>query len=286
MTPRIIAEVGCNHKGDMEIAKEFIRMAAVFCNVDVVKFQKRNPKESLTEEQYNSPHPNPYNSYGETYGDHREFLEFDLDQHKELKAYCDEFNIKYSSSVWDLTSAKGIASLEPELIKIGSASNLHFEMLGWLCDHYGGEIHLSLGMTTKKEEEQIIKFFEDHKREKDLVIYHCTSGYPIDFEDAYLLEITRLKEWYGHIVKEIGFSGHHNGIAIDAAAYTLGATTIERHFTLNRTWKGTDHAASLEPDGLRRLARNVRSVEKTLAVKEKDILDIEIPQRQKLKYGG
>jgi N-acetylneuraminate synthase len=115
------------------------------------------------------------------------------------------------------------------------------------------------------------------------VIYSCTSGYPVDFEDVCLLEITRLREKFGDIVKHIGFSGHHNGIAIDNAAYTLGATHMERHFTLNRTWKGTDHAASLEQDGMRRLVRDLNACHTALTYKSKEILDVEDVQRKKLK---
>src|SRR6188768_3291173 len=103
---KVIAEIGCNHMGDMAIAKEMIMVAASFCKVDVVKFQKRNARELLTEEQYNAPHPNPMNAFGPTYGAHREFLEFSVDQHKQLKAWCEEFGAEYSTSVWDVTSAK------------------------------------------------------------------------------------------------------------------------------------------------------------------------------------
>lgn len=282
--PRLIAEVGCNHKGDMEIAKELIKIAAIYCKADIVKFQKRNNKELLTEEQYNAPHPNPCNSYGKTYGEHREFLEFSVEQHAVLKKWCEEYGIIYSTSVWDLTSAKEIASLGPELIKIPSACNNHFEMLGWLCDNYKGEIHLSFGMTTHEEEEAIVKFFENKKRNKDLVIYACTSGYPVPFEDVSLLEITRLQEKFADRVKEIGFSGHHLGIAVDIAAYTLGASIIERHYTLDRTWKGTDHAASLEPGGIMKLKRDLEATYKALSFKKEEILDIEKVQRDKLKY--
>ena len=130
----------------------------------------------------------------------------------------------------------------------------------------------------------IVSFFEKHKRAKDVVLYSCTSGYPVAFEDICLLEITRLKELYGSRVKEVGFSGHHLGISVDIAAMTLGATWIERHYTLDRTWKGTDHAASLEPDGLRKLVRNVKHVHKALAYKETEILDVEKVQRKKLKW--
>lgn len=212
--PKIIAEIGCNHKGEMKIAKELIFTAATFCKADAVKFQKRCPRELLSPEEYNAPHPNPANSYGDT---------------------------------------------------------------------YGGEIHLSFGMTTKEEEEQIVSFFEQKGRAKDLVVYSCTSGYPVPFEDICLLEIRRLIETFGKRVKSVGFSGHHLGIAADVAAVTLGAEYIERHYTLDRTWKGTDHAASLEPDGVRKLARNCRQVYKALTYKKVDILDIEAVQRKKLK---
>ena len=284
LKPFVIAEIGCNHKGDMDIAKRLIRTAAIYCEVDAVKFQKRCNRELLTPEQYNAPHPNPANSYGKTYGEHREFLEFTVEQHRELKEYCEEMNIVYSTSVWDLTSAKEIASLHPKFIKIPSACNNHYEMLEWLCDNYEGEIHISLGMTTHEEEEKLIQLFEKKGRNKDVVLYVCTSGYPVAFGDVCLLEITRVREMYENRVKRIGVSGHHLGIAVDIAAYTLGASVIERHYTLDRTWKGTDHAASLEPEGVRKLKRDLMATYEALHYKEKEILDVEAVQREKLKY--
>mgnify|MGYP005762066903 FL=1 len=282
--PFVIAEAGCNHMGQMEIAKDLIETAAHFCKADAIKFQKRCPKELLTPEQYNAPHPNPVNSYGKTYGEHREFLEFTVDQHAQLKEWCEEAGIIYSTSVWDMTSAKEIASLKPQFIKIPSACNTHFEMLQWLCDNYDGEIQLSFGMTSHEEEEEIVKLFEANGRAKDLVLFNCTSGYPVPFKDVCLLEITRMREAYEDRVKSIGFSGHHLGIAVDTAAYTLGANIIERHYTLDRTWKGTDHAASLEPDGIRKLVRNLTAVHEALTYKAAEILPIEQVQRDKLKY--
>ena len=130
---------------------------------------------------------------------------------------------------------------------------------------------------------RLVSFFEEKGRNKDLVIYDCTSGYPVPFEDICLLELTKLRELYASRVKAIGFSGHHLGIAVDSAAVALGAEWVERHFTLDRTWKGTDHAASLEPDGVRKLARDCRAVAKALTYKREDILDIEKVQRNKLK---
>lgn len=282
--PYIIAEAGCNHMGQMEIAHELIITAATFCKADAIKFQKRCPKELLTPEQYNAPHPNPNNAYGATYGAHREFLEFTLEQHAQLKKWCEEAGITYSTSVWDMTSAKEIAALNPEFIKIPSACNNNFEMLQWLCENYSGEIQLSFGMTTHEEEEQIVQLFEKNGRANDLVLFNCTSGYPVPFQDVCLLEISRMIAQFGDRVKTIGFSGHHLGIAVDVAAYTLGANVIERHYTLDRTWKGTDHAASLEPDGIRRLVRDLNNVRSALASKTSEILPIEQQQRDKLKY--
>ena len=275
--------------GSMDIAHRMINILGAMklfgenCKIDVIKFQKREPKELLSPEEYNAPHPNPHNSYGKTYGEHREYLEFTQDQHRQLKEWCEEVGSDYSSSVWEITSARKIAALHPKLIKIPSASNLDFDMLGFLADEYGGEIHISLGMTSRDEEDKIYTFFERKGRLKDLVLYSCTSGYPVPFEDVCVKEVTRLRDKFGGQVKAIGFSGHHLGIAADIAALALGAEYFERHFTLDRTWKGTDHAASLEPDGIRKLARDLRNVSLTLNYKEPEILPIEQVQRKKLK---
>tara|TARA_B100001540_G_scaffold80510_1_gene72334 strand:- start:583 stop:1455 length:873 start_codon:yes stop_codon:yes gene_type:complete len=281
--PNVIAEIGCNHKGDMVIAKQLLDIAAE-SGVQIVKFQKRTNRELLTKEQYNAPHPNPIHAYGITYGEHREFLEFDLDQHKELKLYAEDLGMIYSSSVWDVTAAKEIISLKPDFIKVPSACNNHFKMLQVLRDEYNGQVHISFGMTKREEEEEIVCFFEKNNQSNRLVLYACTSGYPVPFNDVCMLEISRLRKSFLDRVAAIGFSGHHLGIAIDIAAYTLGANWIERHFTLDRTWKGTDHSASLEPAGLRKLARDLKATYKSLRFKESEILNIEKEQRDKLKY--
>lgn len=281
--PKVIAEIGCNHMGNFEIAKELIDLAKE-AGAKYIKFQKRNNKELLTEEQYNAPHPVPENSYGDTYGAHREFLEFDVAQHKQLKEYCDSIDIIYSTSVWDVTSAKEMITFEPEFLKVPSACNNNFEMLKVLRDEFKGQVQLSIGMTSRDEVEEIVKFFEETNQAKTrLLIYSCTSGYPVPFEDVSLLEINWLYEKYENRVNEIGFSGHHLGLAIDVAAYTLGARWIERHFTKDITWKGTDHSASLMPDGLRRLIRDLNASYKALTFKNDEILPIEQVQRDKLK---
>ena len=291
---QVIAEIGCNHKGNFDIALELIRVAAHVCNADVAKFQKRHNRELLSPAQYDAPHPVPANAYGPTYGAHREFLEFDTEQHRDLIAACRENGIAYSTSVWDLTSAREMAALEPPMLKIPSATNQHYELQSYLCEHFGGEINVSTGMSTGHEIADLIRFYEERGRARDLVVYSCTSGYPVAFEDVCLFEIRNLMERFGTRVKGIGFSGHHLGIAADVAALAVGRmmeaeawgkfTHIERHFTLDRTWKGTDHAASLEPDGLRRLCRDLEHVDAALVAKTQDILPVEQVQRDKLKW--
>lgn len=282
--PKIIAEIGCNHMGDFEIAKDLIKLAKA-CGADYAKFQKRTPKELLTEEQYNAPHPVAYNAYGNTYGAHREFLELSAAQHRSLKIYAESIEIGYATSVWDITSANEIIALSPDFIKVPSACNNHFEMLELLRDNYDGDVHISFGMTTRDEGENVIQFFEEKNAAKErLIVYSCTSGYPVPFTDICLMEITGLKQKFGNRVKSVGFSGHHLGIAIDIAAYTLGAEWIERHFTKDRTWKGTDHAASLELPGLQKLVRDLHHTYDALSFKKEEILPIEQVQRDKLKY--
>ncbi|MCY4524246.1 MAG: N-acetylneuraminate synthase family protein [Halobacteriovoraceae bacterium] len=281
--PLIIAEIGCNHKGDMEVAKKMIEIAATSIKADVVKFQKRNNKELLTKNQYYSPHPDPIKSYGKTYGEHREFLEFNLEQHKQLKACCDKFRIEYSVSVWDVTSAEQMITLNPRTIKVPSACNLNKKLLSKLIDDFKGEIHLSIGMTSPKEIEDIVAFFQQERRNKDLILYSCTSGYPVSMEDVCLQEITKLKKKYGDIVKSIAFSGHHFGIAIDIAAMMLGVSHIERHYTLSRAWKGSDHIISLEPADFRKLCQDIKDVFKALIYKKNNLLDVENKYRKRLK---
>ena len=269
--------------GQMSIAKELIDLAKE-AGAGYVKFQKRNNKELLTQEQYNAVHPVPANSYGSTYGAHREFLEFDVVQNKELKEYCDSVGIVYSTSVWDVTSAKEMITFEPEFLKVPSACNNNFDMLKVLRDEFKGQVQLSIGMTTKEEVEEIVAFFEEADQAKSrLLIYSCTSGYPVPAKNVALLEINWLYENFSDRVNEIGFSGHHLGTNLDIAAFTLGARWIERHFTKDRTWKGTDHGASLEADELKFLVDGLNETYEALHFKDSEILPIEQVQRDKLK---
>ena len=280
--PKFIAEIGCNHRGNVETAKQMMVVAKT-CGADVVKFQKRNSRELLTPEQYNAPYENIH-SYGKTYGEHREFLEFDLETHARLKNYEEEHGVEYSTSVWDLTSARELTSLKPGLLKVPSACNNHLAMLQVLRDEFEGEVHISVGMSTEEEIETAVDVFQSCPHR--VVLYSCTSGYPVGFDEVCLLEIVRLIQKYKNTgrVGAIGFSGHHNGIAIDSIATVLGASFIERHFTLDRAWKGSDHAASLEPSGFSRLTRDIKHLGQAWTFRPTELLPIELPQREKLKF--
>ncbi len=278
-----MAEIGCNHMGSVDIAKEMIRAIRV-SGAAVAKFQKRSPKVCLTESEYNAPHPNPVNAFGDTYGAHREALELPVEAHADLKAFAQEQGIDYATSVWDVPSALEVIGLEPSYIKVPSARNTDWDLLRVLRDDYTGEVHTSSGMSHLEEVEELVAFFEETGQARDrLVIYGCTSGYPVPFHEVCLLEVRRLREQYAPRIRAVGFSGHHLGIAIDTAAFALGATWIERHFTLDRTWKGTDHAASLEPSGLGKLTRDIEAVALAWHDKPTTMMEIEATQRKKLK---
>lgn len=274
----VIAELGCNHQGNMDLAKEMIKQAKL-AGAHYCKFQKRDinnyPKE--WNDIYNSE-----NSFGKTYIDHRRFLEFNIEQHKELKRYCEDYiGIGYSCSVWDIQSAKEIIPLILDYIKIPSACNNNYKLLEYVYSNYNEFIHISLGMATREERQSLLFWLEtsEHKYEDKTIPYWTTSDYPVKFEELYLMEIFSLA-FNGY---EVGFSGHHLGIAADIAAYTLGASYIERHFTLDRTMKGTDQSASLEPSGLQKLCRDLKAVHKSLSYKGEGITKGEKKNREKLR---
>lgn len=273
---KIIAELGCNHSGNFDLAKKMI-FSAKQCNADYVKFQKRNCYIAVPLHIQNKPHPCPMNAFGETYLQHRLFLEFSLEQHKELKNICQKEGIGYACSVWDEDSAREIISLDTDYIKVPSALNNDYELLKIIFGEYKKNVHISLGMATKKEREDLFKFLLPHKNR--IVLYWTTSDYPVNFDELFLLEISNLLK----IFPSVGFSGHHLGIAVDVAAVVLGATWVERHFTLDRTMKGTDHSASLEQPGLSKLVRDIRATERALKYKGEGITFGEEKNREKLR---
>jgi len=249
----LIAEIGCSHAGDMQRAKKLIKLAKN-SGADVAKFQKRNPIECVPEEWHNKPHPNKKFAYGTTYLEHRMNLELSLDQHYELKKYCEKIGIIYSTSVWDITSANEIITLNPQFIKIPSACNQNYNLINNLHCNYQGYVHISTGMLSKQELDELINVLYPHKNRT--VIYHCTSAYPCPFENLYIEEIKNLKIHFN----SVGFSNHGYGIAADIAALAYGATYFERHFIDDRTFPHTDASASLESGGMARLSRDLKEI--------------------------
>ena len=234
---------------------------------------------------YNKPHPVQENSFGTSYGKHRDYLEFNIKEHEYLYQICKKNKIKYATSVWEIKSAQTIlnSKIKLDYIKIPSACNLDFELLNFLTKKFNSKIHLSSGMTTGNELKKIIEFFVKRRRNKDLILYLCTSSYPCEVRDVCLLDLVKFKKQYGNVVGDIAFSGHHLGISIDIAAYTLGAKYIERHFTLDRTMKGPDHAASLEPEGMKLLIDKCKRIFNSIGSGEKNVLPCEFENRKKFR---
>lgn len=273
---KIIAEIGCIHIGSLERAKKLAKMAKI-CGAHVLKTQKRNPKESTPKKLWNKPHPNQMFSYGDTYLEHRINVELSVGEHKELKQYCEDIDIEYSTSVFDITSAKEIIQLNPKFIKIPSCINHNEDVLKILLNEYGGDIHFSLGMTTEYEREIIydrLPQWDDR-----LVVYHCTSGYPVPFEQMYLKEIETLTK----IFSRVGLSNHGYGITMEPIAYVLGARYFERHFTDDRLYRHTDSGAAVEPHGLAKIIRDIKATQQALKFKPSELEDIEQKQRDKLR---
>ena len=279
---QLVAEIGCNHMGQLNLAKLMINQAKL-AGADYVKFQKRDNKTLLSDKQYRGKHPVPHNSFGKTYGEHREYLEFSTSVHQKILEYCKKKKIKYSCSAWDVKSAKDISKICKQYIKVPSATNLNFEVLDFLCSKYSGDIHISTGMTSANEVDAIFEFIKKKKRLKNLVLYSCVSDYPTNIKDVCLLDIKKLNEKYGKYIKAIGFSGHHRGLSIDNCTIVLGSTWIERHFTFDRTAKGTDHSASLEFEGLSKLRYRLDETMLALNYKPRKILECEKFQRSYLK---
>ncbi len=276
---KIIAEIGAVHLGSIERAKHLIFLAKE-CNADYVKFQKRNPEESVSEDIKHKPHPNQIFSYGKTYLEHRKALELSIDQHCELFDYSQKIGIKYSCSVWDMTSAEQIAKLNPEYIKIPSACNRNNQIIDYLYHNYCGDIHISTGMSSHQEIDKIVEmiFSKDPKR---FVIYHCTSIYPCPFDKIYLSDISSFAE-LKKMGLRVGFSNHGFGIALDVASMILGADFIERHFIDDRTIRHSDAAASLEPEGLRKLCRDIKNVGRAMRNSPSEMDELELIERKKL----
>lgn len=272
----IIVELGINHMGNLEIMKKMIRVATGL-GAHYIKGQKREPRLCLTEKQYNRPYEGPQ-SFGPTYGAHKEALEFNCNQWQELFDLSKEIGCCLFSSVFDIISATNMYELGQELFKIGSAEVSNHKLLEHIAT-FNKPVIMSTGMHTLSEIDTAVEILKNNV--PHLVLMHTTSCYPCEDKDLNLHIIPELKKRYG---LEIGFSGHHKGGsgAIEAAAITLGATWIERHFTLDRTWKGSDQAASLEPAGLINVMKAIESIGVAFGSSQKAIFECEESVRRKL----
>ncbi len=247
----VIAEIGHNHQGSVDTCKEMFKVAKE-CGANSVKLQKRDNKTLYTREAYNKNYDSE-NAYGPTYGAHREALEFNADQYKELQKYAKELGITFFSTAFDHRSADFLAKLDMPAYKIASGDLKNVPLLKHVAQ-IGKPMVVSTGGGTM---EDVIRAYDAIMPiNKQLTILQCTAAYPAKFEELNLRVITTFRERFPDIV--IGLSSHDNGIAMAVAAYMLGARVVEKHFTLNRAWKGTDHAFSLEPVGMRKMVRDLQ----------------------------
>jgi sialic acid synthase len=249
----VIAEIGHNHQGELEKAKAMIH-AAKECGVDAVKFQKRDNRRLFTRAFYDSPYVNE-NSFGTTYGEHREALELDQGEWFELSRYSREEGVAFVAAAFDETSADFLVELGVDAFKFASGDLLNVPFLRYVAAA-GMPMFLSTGGGTIEDIDRGVEAILPLNGE--LCVLRCTASYPAEVEDLNLSVITALRERYPELV--IGLSDHHNGIAMAPVAYMLGARAFEKHFTLNHAWKGTDHAYSLMPDGMRRFVRDLHRV--------------------------
>lgn len=270
----VIAEIGINHNGDMDIAKKLISVA-VGAGCDAVKFQKRTVDVVYSAEELAKPRESPF---GETNGDLKRGLEFETDEYREIDRYCREVKIDWFASCWDEASVDCIAQFNVPCFKIASPSLTDDNLL---CHTrgVGKPIILSTGMSTIEEIDRAIEVLGKN----DLILLHTCSTYPAYYEELNLRAIESLRNRYS---VPVGYSGHETGLPSSVAAVALGACMLERHITLDRSMWGSDHAASLEPNGITRLVRDIRLIEKSMGDGVKRVLEREQPVIKKLRRVG
>lgn len=270
----IIAEIGINHNGDVEIAKKLIDLA-VFAGCDAVKFQKRTVEVVYTAEELVKPRENPF---GETNGDLKRGLEFGLKEYKEIDRYCKEKNIPWFASCWDEGAVDFIDQFDVPCYKIASASITDDELL----KHHktkGKPIIMSTGMSTLNQVDRAVNILG----KDNLILLHTTSTYPSQYKELNLSVIPVLEKKYG---VPVGYSGHETGLVTSAATIALGACVVERHITLSRSMWGSDQAASLGPNGLIKLVQEIRLMELAVGDGEKIVFESEKPIIDKLRRKG
>jgi N-acetylneuraminate synthase len=270
----VIAEIGINHNGDIDLAKKLINVASG-SGCDAVKFQKRTIDVVYSAEELAKPRESPF---GATNGDLKRGLEFEQEEYEEIDRYCREVKIDWFASCWDEASVDFIAQFDVPCFKVASASLTDDNLLRH-TRATGKPIILSTGMSTIKEIDHAVEVLG----KQDLILLHACSTYPAFYDELNLHVIGVLKDRYA---VPIGYSGHETGLPSSVAAAVLGACMIERHITLDRSMWGSDHAASLEPNGITRLVRDIRLIEKSMGDGVKRVLEREQPIIKKLRRVG
>jgi N-acetylneuraminate synthase len=269
-----VGEIGINHNGDLGIARKLVDLASL-AGCQAVKFQKRTLEVVYTAEELARPRDNPF---GPTNGDLKRGLEFGADQYHAISRFCGAKNLQWFASCWDERSVDFMEQFAPPCYKIASASLTDDALLR----HHratGRPIILSTGMSTLAQVDRAVEVLGTN----DLIVLHSTSAYPADVSDLNLRMIPVLKERYG---VPVGYSGHETGLATTLAAVAVGAAMVERHITLDRAMWGSDQAASVEPQGLMRLVRDIRVIEAALGDGAKRVTEAEVPIMQKLRRVG
>ncbi len=264
----VIAEIGHNHQGKLELAKEMFK-AAKECGADAVKLQKRDNRGLFTAAGYNKPYDNPH-SFGATYGEHREALEFGETEYTELKAYAAEIGVTMFATAFDFSSADFLEKFDMPAYKMASGDLKNIPLLTHVAKFQKPMI-ISTGGGTMEDVNRAYDAIMPINQQ--LCILQCTAGYPAEFNELNLSVLTTFRERFPTIT--VGLSSHDNGIAMALAAYMLGARVVEKHFTLNHTWKGTDQAFSLEPIGFRKLVRDLERVKVAIGNGVKQVYESE-----------
>lgn len=270
----VVAEIGINHNGDLDLAKRLISVA-VAAGCDAVKFQKRTVDIIYSREELAKPRESPF---GTTNGDLKRALEFDLEDYRDLDAYCKAVNIAWFASCWDEQSVDFINQFDTPCFKIASASLTDDDLLRH-TRATGKPLIASTGMSTLEEIDHALDVLGNN----DVILLHACSAYPAYYEELNLRAIPAMRARYGI---PVGYSGHETGIPSSVAAVVLGACCIERHITLDRAMWGSDHAASLEPNGISRLVRDIRLIEQSLGDGVKRVFEREYPVIKKLRRVG
>tara|TARA_B100000214_G_scaffold370066_1_gene344116 strand:+ start:302 stop:1138 length:837 start_codon:yes stop_codon:yes gene_type:complete len=273
MSAFVIAEIGINHNGSLDIAKQLIDEAAA-AGCDAVKFQKRTVEKVYSKEELDKPRESPW---GTTNREQKNGLEFNESDYEQIDLYCKEKNIEWFASAWDVDSQIFMRRFNCKYNKVASAMLTHRELLETIASEKK-HTFISTGMSTLEQIDKVVEIFKDHGCSFELM--HCNSTYPMQLQDANLRVMHTLQKRYNC---NVGYSGHETGIIISCAAVAIGASSLERHITLDRAMYGSDQSASLEIVGLRRMMDYVRDINTAMGSPEKRVMDTEVPIADKLR---